>query len=258
MRVPSGASPITNRTASPRVLMTRPPCAVTMSVQRVSKFSTSAPSVESSSSLDSEVNRDRSAKPTVMTVDSSSSSAAPERLDAGRGGGEVAPPGVDHELLEPRRRVGGQLDRGAEPALGLAALDVVLDLVDEGRDLPVGEPGHRRAERAGHAEDGLLVEHARLDGSGHGRHRRDVGIAVRDRLAGVGEAQGAPQPLAVLQAQTALVGDLGAGEGQLAAQDQARELVAELRPTHHSPACRASRTRGWSRCGGTPRCAGCP
>jgi hypothetical protein len=57
--------------------MTRPPWPVTTSEQRFSKFSTRAPRLMSSSSFESAENRDMSANPTVMVVDSSSASAAP-------------------------------------------------------------------------------------------------------------------------------------------------------------------------------------
>ena len=56
-----------------------------------------------------------SAKPTVTWVVCRSSSSAPERLDPGDRRGQVAPPGVDQQLLERRVELLDQAQRRAEP-----------------------------------------------------------------------------------------------------------------------------------------------
>ena len=65
----AGAAPLaTNRTSSPTVLMTRPPCAVTTSDASASKRCTTRASSRSESRRTRRVNETRSAKPTQRTT----------------------------------------------------------------------------------------------------------------------------------------------------------------------------------------------
>ena len=173
----SGRS-FTNSTASPMLLITRPRWPATTSAQRDSKISTRSPIRSWSSSLDSAVKLTMSANPTVTCGGVQVLVVGAERLDPGHGGGQVAAPDVDQQLLErlverldqPQRRCASRL-----PVAVVAGLEL-LHPVDQRGDLPVGQPGHGLADGPGQVDRHVEVDE---------RRRRPAATRVEQRL-GVG------------------------------------------------------------------------
>ena len=129
-----------------------------------------------------------------------SSSLAPQRLDPGHGGGEVAAPGVDEQSLEGRVDLLDQAQRrpDAEPVASVARRHL-LDPADQRGDLPVGEPGHRLADARGSGSPPCRSRSA-PESTKPMRVETALMSAARVGLlaAELGEAQRAPQPAGLL------------------------------------------------------------
>ncbi len=241
--------------------MTRPRWPATTSAHRDSKISTISPIRSRETSLDSAVKATMSAKPDRELGGVEVLLVGAERLDPRHRRGEVAPPGVDQQVLERRVDLPDHAHRRVGPRPGglVAALDL-LDPVDQRRDLPVGEPGHRLADRAGQHHADVEVDRTRLDDPVEGRDGLGVGAGERDLGAVLREAERAPQPAQLVDGDTGLGRHLERAVDRLLAEDRAlerdrvvRALVRCHRPRGDPPVGPAPPRRS----SGPPRRAGC-
>ena len=243
---------VTNRISSPTVLMTRPPCAVTMSVASASNRCTITASWRSVIRRTSEVKLTRSANPTTRRT--------PWRrlLRVGVGehardrGGEVAAPGVDEQRLELVGHVGelargglgrGEVGHGA--GVGLVERRLQLGIgqrLGHQLGLPDGEPVGGAGEGPGHRQGRGLVELLLAHQAGDGHQGHLVGLGEhRVVVLDVREAQRVPELAGRQQRHLGAAGDVAPGHrGGLAEQPGLEVVRAQrrevLRAHHPVPA----------------------
>ena len=144
----------------------------------------------------------------------------------------MAAPGVDQQLLE---RLADLLDQPERRCRSGCRWPPRRDSSCSTRstsvaDLPVGEPGHRLADRAGQPDGRVEVDGAGVDRCRHQR-RSAVGVGVGEgarRSPALGEAERPPQPAAPRSERDAgRAGDLLAGQvGLVAPRMRALEPLA--------------------------------
>ena len=175
-----------------------------------------------------------------------------QRLDPGQCRRQVAPPGVDHQPLEGGVELLEQVQAlvGARPGGRVGALQL-LDPVGQGRDLPVGQPGHRLAEGAGQHHADVDVDRTAGDHRVEGRDGRDVVGGEGDRGAVLGEAERPPEPTQLVDGHAGLLGDLERGERRVLPEDRPLEGVRVA--TGPGPGLRGWFVRSHRRCRGGRR-----
>ena len=209
MRAASATLSTTNMTSSPIILTTRPRALVTMSWEISSKRRTTA---ASSSSLRCWLRR---VKPDHV--------GEPDRQHRALPGGQAVA-AQHHVALDPRRHLAPpdeleQLGHGRDGDVGHAGegvgrqhrVDLGVDHV-AGHQLGLGDPGHRGADDPGHLQRRLDV----------GRTQRLQALEEADRfevevgegglvVVDAGEAEGTPEALELVEADTGQLGDLDPG-----------------------------------------------
>ena len=207
-------------------MITRPRCAATTSAHRDSNSSTRSPIRSSVSRFESavklhdvgEADRERDGVEVLLV--------RAEGLDAGDGGGEVPLPDVD--VGAPRTAAGiSSISRSADSRSGCrwwrrfaGPSQQLLDPVHQRRDLPVREPRHRLADRAGEVDGQVEVDEAGVDEADQRRERLGVGPGERGLVAVLGEPERPPQPPGLVEVDTGLVSELYGGEDARLAEDR--------------------------------------
>ncbi len=144
--------------------------------------------------------------------------------DAAGGGGELPAPDVDEELLQLGQE---QLDQRIRDLGAAHALLRLGQALQEGVDLPVGEPGGGLPGGAGHLDGHGLAEQARLDQARQPAQGQHVRLRQRLGLADVGEAHGAPEAGGEVHGDAGGAGGLEGGVAALGAEDEGLQAEGE-------------------------------
>ena len=193
IRAPVAALSATNRIASPIVLTTRPPLAETMSRAAASKRWTNWERSVEPRPGGAARERDHVGEPDGArqrqrgAVGSGVAQLAELRGVAAGDRGELAPVGV-HQLRLEHGRQGREPVEDEQPRGRVVELVPAGHVLDEGLDLPQGEPVGRVPEGAGHGDDGAQVQPVLADQGGGAVDGLGVALGV-DRLVRVGVRQ---------------------------------------------------------------------